>query len=69
MDVRILVDVTVVVSVVPALAITPRVLARPSGLLAGAAGPGGNPTSRVEYDCHRTCAEQGVCGSDAYVTQ
>ncbi|MGW5658596.1 hypothetical protein ACWEWG_00585 [Streptomyces sp. NPDC003758] len=69
MDVRILVDVTVVASVVPALPITPRVLARPSGLLARAAGPAGNPTSRGDCDGHRICAEQGVCGSDAYLTQ
>ncbi|MFF4573507.1 DNRLRE domain-containing protein [Streptomyces sp. NPDC001410] len=29
---------------------------------------GGNPTSRVEYDGHMICAEMGVCGSDAYIT-
>jgi RHS repeat-associated protein len=30
---------------------------------------GGNPTSRVEYDGHMICAEAGVCGSDAYLSQ
>ncbi|MFI2304514.1 DNRLRE domain-containing protein [Actinacidiphila glaucinigra] len=29
---------------------------------------GGNPTSRVEYDGHMICAEAGVCGSVAYLS-